>query len=92
MSFPRVGKLFNKQSDDFQTKTGARLMAGWFPSYLEKKPKAQSMTPKGANLIAKELSLAKTGPFTPRKFNIASKTRQSQKETHLPTTIFQGLC
>ena len=29
---------------------------------------------------------------TPRKFNIAPKNRQSQKETHLPTIIFQGLC
>ena len=29
---------------------------------------------------------------TPRKFNIAPKSRQSQKETHLPTIIFQGLC
>ena len=28
---------------------------------------------------------------TPRKFNIAPKNRQSQKETHLPTIIFQGL-
>ena len=40
MSFPRVGKLFNKKSDDFQTKTGARS-ACWFSiireSYLEKK-------------------------------------------------------
>ena len=30
--------------------------------------------------------------FTPQKFNIALKNRQSQKETHLPTIIFQGLC
>ena len=30
--------------------------------------------------------------ITPRKFNIAPKNRQSQKETHLPTIIFQGLC
>ena len=29
---------------------------------------------------------------TPLKFNIAPKNRQSQKETHLPTIIFQGLC
>ena len=29
---------------------------------------------------------------TPLKFNIASKSRQSQKETPLPTIIFQGLC
>ena len=29
---------------------------------------------------------------TPLKFNIAPKNRPSQKETHLPTTIFQGLC
>ena len=28
--------------------------------------------------------------LTPWKFNIALKTRQSQKETHLPTIIFQG--
>ena len=27
---------------------------------------------------------------TPLKFNIAPKNRQSQKETHLPTIIFQG--
>ena len=30
--------------------------------------------------------------ITPRKFNITPKNRQSQKETHLPTIIFQGLC
>ena len=30
--------------------------------------------------------------WTPLKFNIAPKNRQSQKETHLPTIIFQGLC
>ena len=30
--------------------------------------------------------------YTPEKFNIAPKNRQSQKETHLPTIIFQGLC
>ena len=44
--------------------------------------------------------LRKTGPthfycflaITPWKFNIAPKNRQSQKETHLPTLIFQGLC
>ena len=30
--------------------------------------------------------------YTPLKFNIAPKNRQSQKETHLPTIIFQGLC
>ena len=30
--------------------------------------------------------------YTPRKFNIAPKNRQSQKETHLPTIIFQSLC
>ena len=29
---------------------------------------------------------------TPLKFNIAPKNRQSQKETHPPTIIFQGLC
>ena len=29
--------------------------------------------------------------FTPLKFNIAPENRQSQKETHLPTIIFQGL-
>ena len=29
---------------------------------------------------------------TPLKFNIAPKNRQSHKETHLPTIIFQGLC
>ena len=28
--------------------------------------------------------------FTPLKFNIAPKNRQSHKETHLPTTIFKG--
>ena len=28
--------------------------------------------------------------ITPRKFNIAPKKRQSQKETHLPTIIFPG--
>ena len=31
-------------------------------------------------------------PTTPLKFNIAPENRQSQKETHLPTIIFQGLC
>ena len=36
-------------------------------------------------------TLKKKAP-TPRKFNIAPKNRQSQKETHLPTIIFQGLC
>ena len=30
--------------------------------------------------------------YTPLKFNIAPKIRESQKETHLPTIIFQGLC
>ena len=30
--------------------------------------------------------------YTPRKFNMAAKNRQSQKETHLPTIIFPGLC
>ena len=30
--------------------------------------------------------------LTPRKFNIAPKNRQSQKETSIPTIIFQGLC
>ena len=29
---------------------------------------------------------------TPRKIDIAHQNRQSQKETHLPTIIFQGLC
>ena len=29
---------------------------------------------------------------TPRKFNIDPENRPSQKETHLPTIIFQGLC
>ena len=28
--------------------------------------------------------------ITPRKFNIAPKKRQSQKQTHLPTIIFSG--
>ena len=28
--------------------------------------------------------------FTPQKFNIVPKNRQSQKETHLPTIIIQG--
>ena len=28
---------------------------------------------------------------TPRQFNIALRNRQSQKEAHLPTTIFHGL-
>ena len=32
------------------------------------------------------------GFSTPRKFNIAPKNRKSQKETHLPSIIFQGLC
>ena len=32
------------------------------------------------------------GIFTPLKFNIASKNSQSQKETHFPTIILQGLC
>ena len=30
--------------------------------------------------------------YTPLKFNIARKNRQSEKETHLPTIIFRGLC
>ena len=30
--------------------------------------------------------------FTPGKFHIAPKARQSQKETHLPTILFQVLC
>ena len=29
---------------------------------------------------------------TPPKFNIAPENRESQKETHLPTIHFQGLC
>ena len=31
-------------------------------------------------------------PPTSRKFNIAPKNRPFQKESSLPTTIFQGLC
>ena len=30
--------------------------------------------------------------ITPWKFNIAPENLQSQKETSLPTIIFQGLC
>ena len=30
--------------------------------------------------------------YTPPKFNIAPENRPSQKETHLPTIHFQGLC
>ena len=30
--------------------------------------------------------------ITPPKFNIAPENRESQKETHLPTIHFQGLC
>ena len=29
---------------------------------------------------------------TPRKFNIAPENKPSQKESSLPTIIFQGLC
>ena len=30
--------------------------------------------------------------YTPREFNIAPENRPSQKESSLPTIIFQGLC
>ena len=34
----------------------------------------------------------KTMTYTPREFNIAPENRPSQKESSLPTIIFQGLC
>ena len=42
--------------------------------------------------VGSKMNLGGGNSNTPLKFNIAPKIRQSQKETHLPTIIFQGLC
>ena len=45
----------------------------------------------GNQIFIQKMSLFKKS-FTPWKFNIAPENIQSQKESSLPTIIFQGLC
>ena len=80
----------SNQLHDYQTTTETTSTFNKKKAIDKPWPKVAGMSDSGTAVFSVWCFVG--GILTPRKFNIAPKNRQSQKETHLPTIIFQGLC